>query len=189
MQSCKFYQTEEFYLDKMQKSNSVYQEDSAKALVEKINLLALEKKISLGTAESCTGGNISSQIVELAGVSAWFLGAIVCYANSVKQNLLKVKKTTLQKKGAVSQECLSQMLTGACAALNTDLAIGVSGIAGPAGGKAEKPVGTVFIGVGGLNASTHKIKKYQFHGDRKSIQQQAKVQALTDLKIFLKNLP
>lgn len=189
MQSCKFYQIQEFYLDKMQKSNLVEQEDSAKALVKKINRLALAKKLKLGTAESCTGGSISSQIVELAGVSAWFVGAIVCYANSVKQNLLKVEKATLQKNGAVSHQCLSQMLTGACAALNTDLAIGVSGIAGPDGGKAEKPVGTVFIGVGGLDASGHKINRYQFLGTRKSIQEQAKVQALTDLKTFLKDLP
>lgn len=160
----------------------------AQNLVRSINRLALDKKISIGTAESCTGGALAAQIVEISGVSAWFFGSVVCYANSVKTKILGVKTESLQNFGAVSFETVSQMLTGACASLQVDLAVAISGIAGPDGGSEEKPVGTVFIGVGGLQTKEQQIQKYNFSGTRTEIQAQSKMQGLQNLENYLMNL-
>lgn len=171
----------------MQNSNSNSNSEAKEVLtlVKSINRMALAKNIRIVTAESCTGGSIAGQIVELAGVSAWFLGGIVAYANSVKQDLLKVKTDTLKEYGAVSEQTVNQMLNGACELLKADVAVAVSGIAGPDGGSPEKPVGTVFIGVGSLEPKTQTIKKYLFSGNRKSVQEQTKIQALKNLEEFL----
>lgn len=108
------------------------------------NLLK-EKRLYLATAESCTGGNIAHTITSIAGSSAYFKGGIVAYSNEVKQRMLGVSAGTLDEFGAVSQEVVEQMANGALKNLNADIAVSVSGIAGPDGATDGKPVGTVWI--------------------------------------------
>jgi len=112
-----------------------------------IGNLLKEKHLMLATAESCTGGNVAHMITSVAGSSAYFKGSVVAYSNEVKQNLLGVSPSTLEEFGAVSQEVVEEMAKGALVKLKADIAVSVSGIAGPDGGTEEKPVGTVWIGV------------------------------------------
>nr|WP_320119579.1 competence/damage-inducible protein A [uncultured Marinifilum sp.] len=107
--------------------------------------LLIEKGMTLGTAESCTGGYIAHLISSHAGSSEYFKGSVVSYSNEVKENVLKVKSDDLEKYGAVSQQVVEQMAKGARELLNVDYALATSGIAGPDGGTEEKPVGTVWI--------------------------------------------
>lgn len=112
-------------------------------------LLALLSKdcLTLAFAESCTGGLAAASLVNLPGASAAFFGSVVAYDNSVKERLLHVARQTLETEGAVSAACAAQMARGARLTLGTSLAVSVTGIAGPGGGSAEKPVGLVYIGV------------------------------------------
>ena len=127
--------------------------------------LLKEKKKTVGTAESCTGGYIAHLFTSMAGSSAIFNGSVVAYANDVKQNLLEVKQETLQSVGAVSEETVRQMAEGACKKLTTDFAIATSGIMGPDGGSEEKPVGTVWIAVASKEGRS-KAQKFYFRFDR-----------------------
>ena len=114
-------------------------------LEEIVGELLREKKLSLSTAESCTGGSIAALVTSVPGSSAYFNGGIVAYSNEVKMALLHVSAETLEKYGAVSRETVTEMARGAMKALKTDCAVATSGIAGPGGGSREKPVGTVWI--------------------------------------------
>ena len=114
-------------------------------LEEKIGELLKSKNLSLSTAESCTGGSIAALVTSVPGSSEYFNGGIVAYSNEVKMSLLHVSAETLEKYGAVSRETVIEMVKGAMKALKTDCAVATSGIAGPGGGTAEKPVGTVWI--------------------------------------------
>jgi nicotinamide-nucleotide amidase len=124
----------------------------------------IEKNLTIGFAESCTGGLTSSKITNVSGSSKVFYGSVVSYANDVKMNLLKVKEETLKSFGAVSEQCALEMAIGAKEAMGTDFAVSFTGIAGPGGGSAEKPVGTVGIGISGPQNSISKV--YNFRGDR-----------------------
>lgn len=106
-----------------------------------------QKALTLSTAESCTGGLIASKIVSVPGSSEYFKGSVVAYDNQVKENVLGVSAQALNEQGAVSREVVEAMALGACRLLNTDIALATSGIAGPAGGTIDKPVGTVWISV------------------------------------------
>jgi nicotinamide-nucleotide amidase len=106
-----------------------------------------EKKLTLGLAESCTGGKLAGLFTAIPGCSQYFKGGVVSYSNEAKQNILGVNPTDIEKQGAVSQPVVEQMALGARKNLNTDCAIATSGIAGPDGGTPEKPVGTVWIAV------------------------------------------
>ena len=114
---------------------------------EKLGNLLKSKKLSLSTAESCTGGGVAAAITSVAGSSEYFMGGIVAYSNDVKVSLLHVSSETLEKYGAVSRETVMEMAAGAMNTLKTDCAIATSGIAGPGGGSLEKPVGTIWIAV------------------------------------------
>lgn len=109
--------------------------------------------ISLGLAESCTGGAIAAALTCIAGASIYFKGSIVSYSNEAKIQVLKVKKETIENYGAVSKETVLEMAQGALDVLNTDVALSVSGIAGPDGGSLEKPVGTVWACIAFKNGS------------------------------------
>lgn len=113
--------------------------------------LMKHKKITLSTAESCTGGSIAARLTSIAGSSEYFKGSVVAYSNEVKMGLLHVSPETLEKHGAVSEETVIEMVKGAMKALKTDCAVATSGIAGPGGGTPEKPVGTVWIAAGYKN--------------------------------------
>ncbi|MBM3915437.1 MAG: competence/damage-inducible protein A [Sphingomonadales bacterium] len=112
-----------------------------------IGQLLLKQNKTVATAESCTGGLIAHQLSTVAGASAYLKGSVVCYANDVKEKLLGVQPTTLLQKGAVSEETVIEMATGAVRVLQSHVAIAVSGIMGPGGGSPEKPVGTVYMAV------------------------------------------
>ncbi len=124
-----------------------------------IGKIALEKKLKIGTAESCTGGLVASKIVSIPGSSAYFEGSVVTYSYKLKETLLNVNTDTLNKQGAVSEETVNEMVAGAIDHLGVDVAVAISGIAGPGGGTEEKPVGTVWIACGNKKKTvTLKIK-------------------------------
>lgn len=154
-------------------------------LEAKIGELLLECNLSIGTAESCTGGYIAHLITSVAGSSRYFKGSVVSYSNDIKSSILKVKESTLEQFGAVSEQTVSEMLDGALQQLKVDIAIAVSGVAGPDGGTPEKPVGTVFIGI----ASKEKkiIKMLSFTNNRERNIQLSAISALVLLRNFLLN--
>lgn len=127
------------------------------------------KKKTLTMAESCTGGLLASKITSVNGASRVLKGSMVTYSNEIKHQWLGVSKETLKAFGAVSAECVSEMLDGIQKAANASIAVAISGIAGPTGGSKAKPVGTVFIGV--LNGRKKTIKEFHFQGDRGFIQE------------------
>lgn len=153
-------------------------------LQEAVIRLLKTKKKTLATAESCTGGYIAHLITSVAGSSAVYNGSIVAYANEAKENLLGVAKHTLQQFGAVSEQTATEMIAGVLKQLKTDYAIATSGIMGPNGGTAEKPVGTVWMAVG----SKEKIRaiKMHFRFDRERNIELTAHTALTLLYRFIK---
>lgn len=114
-------------------------------LAEKVGELLRQRHLTMGTAESCTGGTIASMITSVAGSSDYFVGGVVSYSNEVKSRVLGVSEESLRLHGAVSREVVEQMATGAARVLGCDCAVATSGVAGPGGGTKEKPVGTVWI--------------------------------------------
>lgn len=135
-----------------------------------------KKKYSITCAESCTGGLLSGRLVSVPGVSDVYKMGFVTYANKAKRKLLGVKKKTLRKYGAVSEECAYEMAFGAAKAADADVAIAVTGIAGPDGGTADKPVGTVYIGC--CIGKEACVRRYQFSGDRDVIRENSVTAAL-----------
>ena len=139
-----------------------------------------EKPLTISTAESCTGGMIASKLIEVPGISENFIEGIVSYSNEAKIKRLKVKKETLEKYGAVSEEVAREMLAG----LKTDIGISTTGIAGPGGGSKDKPVGLVYIGI--KVKDEVKVFKRELKGDRNKIRQRAMMHALYNLLKILK---
>ena len=127
------------------------------------NLLS-QRRITISTAESCTGGLISHRLTDIPGSSAYFLGGIVAYSYEAKAALLNVSWDTLNTKGAVSPETVLEMARGARHALGADIAVSVSGIAGPGGGTDEKPVGTTWIGL--VTPEGEWTRHFVWDGDR-----------------------
>jgi len=130
-----------------------------------------KKKKTISMAESCTGGLLASKLTAISGVSEVFEGGMITYSNRIKHEWLGVKEETLKKYGAVSKECVKEMLIGIKQKANSNIAVAISGIAGPTGGSEEKPVGTVYIGV--MNEDKIEVKRFHFKGDRGFIQEQA----------------
>ena len=121
--------------------------------------LLLERQLRIGTAESCTGGYLAHRITAVPGASRYFNGAIVSYSNEVKMNNLGVNEATLREHGAVSEATVREMVKGALKALPVDVAVAISGVAGPDGGTPDKPVGTIWMAVGDADRiETHLIK-------------------------------
>ncbi len=133
-------------------------------MAEVIGRLLKEQNNKLAVAESCTGGYISHQITSVSGSSEYYQGSLTTYSNEAKQNLLGVKPETLEKFGAVSEEVAREMAEGAKKALNAGYSVATTGIAGPTGGTAEKPVGTVWIAVSGPQKTI--AKKFVFGNNR-----------------------
>lgn len=137
------------------------------SVLEDFHKVALEKGITIGSAESCTGGLVGKTLTDLGGSSGYYQGGIISYANTVKEQVLGVSSDTLATYGAVSEETAKEMVEGVFRVLRTDYAIATTGIAGPGGGSKEKPVGLVYIGIGTPRGIT--VYKEIFIGDRTSI--------------------
>ncbi len=149
-------------------------------LANRLGQVSESKRLHITTAESCTGGGIAAAITEVPGSSNWFEYGFVTYANRAKMDLLGVTAESLQRFGAVSREVVEQMAAGALAAAGADLAVAASGIAGPDGGSADKPVGTVWLAWAHRGAYP-RAQQYLFQGNRGEIRAQAVEAALAGL--------
>lgn len=149
-------------------------------LSKQVGQALAQRGATVTTAESCTGGWIAKVITDVAGSSAWFERGFVTYSNQAKQQLIGVMPQTLEMYGAVSESVVREMSAGALRAAQADYAVAVSGIAGPDGGSAEKPVGTVWFGFAshhGQNCARQAL----FSGDRDAVRRQATEFALRTL--------
>lgn len=133
--------------------------------------LLTAKNLTIACAESCTGGLLTSRLTDVSGSSAYVQGSIVSYSNEVKNSVLKVQAETLKNFGAVSEQTARQMSANVRELFKTDIGVGVTGIAGPSGGTAEKPVGTVYISVS--DSRQIIVKLFNFSGSRSEIKNQA----------------
>ena len=134
--------------------------------------------LKLATAESCTGGLVGERITSVAGSSEYYLGGVVAYDNQVKMDLLNVPPGLLAQYGAVSEECAREMARGAAERLGADWAVATTGIAGPDGGTAEKPVGLVFIAVYDRTSDVATVVEKRFSGDRAMVKERTALEAL-----------
>lgn len=150
------------------------------SLVKELSITLRINKLKLVTAESCTGGMIASAITDLAGSSDIFDRGFVTYSNESKIAMLGVSPATLQSFGAVSEQTAAEMVVGALKNSLADVAIAVTGIAGPTGGTEDKPVGLVFIGIGKRNEFPH-VTRYIFGCDRTSVRRQTTITAMQNL--------
>ena len=159
---------------------NIYSTNEKETLEEVVVTLLKDLNLTLSTAESCTGGLISSRIVNVPGASEVFKQGFVTYSNKAKQKTLGVSKATLKKYGAVSEKTVKEMAKGAAAAAGTDISIAVTGIAGPDGGTKEKPVGLVYLGCYVKGKVT--VKEFIFKGNRDKIRDYSAVNALILLR-------
>ncbi|WP_300447190.1 MULTISPECIES: CinA family protein [Helicobacter] len=155
------------------------------ALAEESLYLLCAKGYKIGIAESCTGGLLSYHFTALSGASNVLDGAIISYANTIKSSWLGVNQEDLQIYGAVSEPVVRAMCAGILTQSGADVALATSGIAGPSGGSAQKPVGCVFIGAQ-IKGSEAVVIRYQFDGDRYAVQSQSCTKALEMLIALLK---
>ncbi len=165
-------------------SIAVPDDDALRALAQRLGEALIARHLTLVTAESCTGGWIAKAITDLAGSSQWFAGAIVAYGNTLKQALLGVPAQTLAAHGAVSGETAMAMVAGALAATDADLAVAVTGIAGPGGGTDAKPVGTVWI-AWQVRGRPALAKSFHFHGDREAVRRQTVAAGLREMQAMI----
>jgi nicotinamide-nucleotide amidase len=158
--------------------------EDAEDLARAVGRLLRDGRKTLALAESCTGGMVASLVTDVPGSSEYFQGALVTYANAAKEDLLGVESAVLREAGAVSDRTALAMARGAQARFDADVAVSVTGIAGPDGGSAEKPVGTVYFGLADRDGAT-LAKKRLFIGDRAVIRRAASLQALELLRRHL----
>lgn len=154
----------------------ISKDDEIQSRVLKLADVLSARGKTVATAESCTGGGIAAAMTAVAGSSAWFMGGYVTYANEWKMRCLGVKSETLEAHGAVSAETVGEMLTGLLNAGGTDYGVAVSGIAGPGGGSADKPVGTVYVGVACRDRRV--VRRCGFDGDREAVRSATVLTAL-----------
>ena len=146
-----------------------------------------QQGLTLATAESCTGGWVAKVLTDRAGSSAYMMAGLVTYSNEAKQMILGVDSQVLDEHGAVSEPVVRQMVAGAVRATGADVAVAISGIAGPGGGSEEKPVGTVWFAWG--SGPGHMETSIQhFEGDREAVRRQAVLYALQEVTRFLEPL-
>ncbi|OYD14884.1 competence/damage-inducible protein A [candidate division WOR-3 bacterium JGI_Cruoil_03_51_56] len=155
--------------------SAVY-EVGQRSIEEVLGKLLRKTNLKLATAESCTGGLISDMITNVPGSSDYYQGGVIAYSNAVKMHLLGVKKRTLERYGAVSNQTVREMAKGVCIQLDADVGIAVSGIAGPGGATQKKPVGLVYIGVAVRDRI--KVGKHRFNGNRMMVKQRTAMAAL-----------
>ena len=150
--------------------------DKINSEAEKLYLNCVNKNLTVTTAESCTGGMISSAIVHISGSSKIYKSSFIVYSNEMKSKLLNISNDLIKKNGAVSEIIAFNMAKNSLKILKANLSIAVTGIAGPTGGTFDKPVGLVWIGIG----TKEKIitKKYQFNGNRLEIRKKTTYESL-----------
>jgi nicotinamide-nucleotide amidase len=146
----------------------------------------LDRKQTLATAESCTGGWVAKVMTDRAGSSSYLLAGIVTYSNDAKKELLGVADASLDAHGAVSEPVVREMVAGALTTTKADVAVAISGVAGPGGGSDDKPVGTVWFAWGHSPADTEAVVEY-FSGDRDAVRRQAVLFALQGVQAYLEN--
>jgi nicotinamide-nucleotide amidase len=151
------------------------------ALAAQVAMEVQQHKLMLVTAESCTGGWIAKTLTDQPGSSAWFDAGVVVYSYEAKEALLGVNPRTLEHAGAVSEETVLEMVSGAMARYGAGVAVAVTGIAGPSGGTADKPVGTVWIGWKRRGGYAH-AQLFHFDGDREAIRRQSVAAALNGVR-------
>ena len=165
--------------------NKVFARDE-ETMAEVVGQALRNRKYTLATAESCTGGLVGATLTRQAGISDCYLGGVISYANSVKENVLGVKKATLQSVGAVSGETAQEMADGVRRLTGADLAVSITGLAGPGGGSETKPVGLVYIGL--ASAKGTEVRKFQFYGGRDSVRQLTVMAALNMVRQYMLEL-
>ena len=163
--------------------DNIYGEGKETSLASVAVNMLIEKNMTIAVAESCTGGMMASAIVDIAGSSKVFKEGAVTYSNEAKMKRLGVKEETLQKYGAVSAETAKEMAEGMAASANTNIGVGITGIAGPDGGTAEKPVGLVYIGIC-IDGNT-QVKEFKFSGNRQRIRGRAVTNTFDTLRRLL----
>ena len=151
--------------------------ESSTKLVNELATLLLDRSWTVTTAESCTGGMIAAALTDVAGSSTWFNQGVISYSNKAKIDLLDVDEALLQQYGAVSEQVVEAMAAGACRAAGANIAIAISGIAGPGGGSKDKPVGTVWI-AWALSSGNVSSAQFLFNGARNSVREAALMAAL-----------
>src|SRR5690606_25126104 len=161
--------------------------EQKQTLAQRVGELLLQRNETVALAESCTGGMLGAQLTRTPGSSAYFSGGVVSYSNASKINLLGVQPQTLQQHGAVSCPCAEEMAQGALNHFHSTWALSITGIAGPDGGSAEKPVGTVWICLAHQNGQKYPFKRI-LPGDRESIRQRTCVYALDQLRRVIQGL-
>ncbi len=155
-------------------------EQELRDLAEQLGECMTSKGMKLASAESCTGGWLAKVITDIPGSSAWFVGSVVSYSNEAKQSLLDVSADTLAEFGAVSGDTVLEMSDGLFTHTDADVAVSISGIAGPDGGSHDKPVGLVWLSWGKRDKSVF-ANPYNFDGDREAVRRQSIKQALENL--------
>jgi nicotinamide-nucleotide amidase len=153
---------------------------------EVVAKLLISNKLTIATAESCTGGLLAGRLINYPGISQSYMEGAVTYSNEAKMSRLGVKKETLDNFGAVSEETAREMADGIVKAAGTDVGISVTGIAGPGGGTTEKPVGLVYVGLN-IKGSV-KVKKFNFTGEREKIRNTTVISTLDWLRAELESL-
>ena len=152
-------------------------------LEKKIGNILQERSLTLGLAESCTGGLLANRITDVPGSSAYFMAGLVTYSNEAKSKFLLVPDKIIARHGAVSNIVAQRMAKGIRAAAGVDIGLSITGIAGPVGGSPEKPVGTVFVAL----ATKKEIfaRKFLFSGNRREVRKRSSEEALTMLLDYL----
>jgi nicotinamide-nucleotide amidase len=163
----------------------MFAEKTVKELVQVLGEKLTNAGLVATTAESCTGGGVAYAITAVSGSSAWFDRSFVTYTNEAKQQMLGVAACTLEKYGAVSEAVVREMTAGTLTHSHANIAVAISGIAGPTGGSDEKPVGTVWI-AWQTSEGTSQAECYLFQGDREEVRLQAIREALVGLLAFSK---
>ncbi len=154
---------------------------------EQLGKLLEQQGWTIATAESCTGGWVAKVLTDRAGSSGYFMAGLVTYSNDAKQAILGVSEPMLAEHGAVSEPVVRQMVAGAVQAAGSQVAVAVSGIAGPGGGSQEKPVGTVWF-AWGTGPSNTETRVQCFAGDRDQVRRQSVLYALQGVTAFLEKL-
>ena len=157
-------------------------------LITEIAAILKSHQYRLVTAESCTGGGVAYFLTNLAGSSEWFDCGFVTYSNEAKIKMLGVNETTIHSQGAVSEETAREMAEGALKKSRAELSLAVTGIAGPAGGSQEKPVGTVWFAFAGRDFET-RARKEIFTGGRQAVREKSILFVLQELLNILKTFP